>query len=88
MGNRLRQWDDGFERRFDSLTPKSWRVRDRSYGSGLIGTGLAYITLGPLLLLVLALNDRSIVVPAVFVVLGLVALPIGILINRRRDEDA
>ncbi len=87
MANNLRRWDAAFERRFESLIPRGWRVNGPSAGAGLIGAGLGYIVVGLLLLVILALNDRSIVVPATFVVLGGVALSVGIRISRRRADE-
>ncbi len=50
MANSLRRWDAAFERRLESLIPRGWRVNGPSAGAGLIGAGLAYIVVGPLLL--------------------------------------
>jgi hypothetical protein len=87
VADGLRRWDAAFERRFESLIPRGWRVDGSSAGAGLIGAGLAYIVLGPLLLVIFAINDRGIVVPATFVVLGGVALAVGVRISRRRADE-
>lgn len=84
--SRLRRLDDAFERRIERVLPWSW-VRRKSLGAGLIGGGAAYIAGSTVLLVVSLLTDRDLLLPIVFLVLGLVALPTGILLNRRQSRE-
>ncbi len=88
--SRLRGLDDGFERRVEKLTPDSWGVRGRAPWSGLIGTGVASIAVSTVLLLVALVTDDDASFPAIFLLLGIVTLPLGIVLNRRwqnRQEE-
>ncbi len=83
MTSRLRRLDDAFERRI----PPSWGFHSQSRGSGLIGFGAAVVPVSLSLLVVLLLTDGDLFTPIMFLALGLVALPTGICLNRRRSSE-
>ncbi len=51
----------------------------------MVGMGVAYLTVGLLLVAVLALAGRAVLVPLVNAALGLCLLVFGVRRNRRRD---
>jgi hypothetical protein len=81
--SRLRRLDDGFERRVEKLIPQSWGVRGRAPWGGLIGGGVAYIAVSTVLWLVALVTDYDGTFPAISLSLGIVALLLGIVLNRR-----
>lgn len=80
---RLRRLDDGFERRVERLVPASWGVRGGTPWGGLIGVGVAFIAGSTVLLIVALVTDYDASSPAIFLLLGVVILPLGIALNRR-----
>jgi hypothetical protein len=84
--SRFRRADDAFERGIERMVPRSWGVKGPSRGSSLIGLGLAWIIGSTVLLVVSLLTDRAMLWPVAFLVVGLLALPTGIWLNRRSSE--
>ncbi len=80
---RLRRLDDGFECRVEKLFPPSWGVRGRAPWAGLIGAGIACIAVSTVLLLVAVVTGDDASGPTIYLLLGIVALPLGIVLNRR-----
>lgn len=81
--NRMQRLDDGFERRVEKLIPPSWGVRRRAPWGGLIGVGVAVIAVNAVLLPVALLAGNDGFIPAINLSLGMVAVPLGIALNRR-----
>ncbi len=86
VNSRFRRADDAFERGIERMVPRSWGVKEPSRGSSLIGLGLAWIIGSTVLLVVSLLTDRAMLWPVAFLVVGLLALPTGIWLNRRSSQ--
>lgn len=78
--SRLRRLDDRFERRVEKMLPG---LRGRSPWAGLIGVGVAYVAVSTVLLFVALLTDYDASFPATYLPIGIVALTLGIVLNRR-----
>ncbi len=81
--SRLRRLDDEFERRVERLIPARWGVRAETPWGGLIGVSVGYIAFSTVLLVVALVTDYDASGPAIFLVLGIVSLPLGIALSRR-----